>query len=201
MRTFSSRSPWQRAYAAASSRGRRRSRFRRSPHVSATPTDGRVAAIPAIELRGRQFATEIAIALPRRPSFCPRAPACARAARKIDEPQSLAPSRSPPWPRADAHTSPSGTARGTDRLRASSTAGLGTVPLLRRPRWATGPEHGADCRLRVPRRETSRASRARTFERSTAIVFSSWRTRRSAYASFESTATRVLSTTEANGAS
>jgi len=32
MRTFSSRSPWQRAYAAASSRGRRRSRFR-CPHT------------------------------------------------------------------------------------------------------------------------------------------------------------------------
>ncbi len=35
MRTFSSRSPWQRAYAAASSRGRRRSRFR-CPHTYTT---------------------------------------------------------------------------------------------------------------------------------------------------------------------
>ena len=57
MRTLSSRSPWQRAYAAASSRGRRRSRFRCPHTLPGHLPEGRTQRNPRAGA-GVQFATK-----------------------------------------------------------------------------------------------------------------------------------------------
>ncbi len=77
MRTFSSRSPWQRAYAAASSRGRRRSRFR-CPHTLPDTYQKDTAGETLGASLGPQFATKTS-----RPRRCvPAAPGAPVAARQ-----------------------------------------------------------------------------------------------------------------------
>src|SRR6187402_3730557 len=77
MRTLSSRSPWQRAYAEASSRGRSRSRFR-CPHTSPDPYQKAARK----ETPGPQarcgVCDEILGRLGRCPATAPRAPVAAR---------------------------------------------------------------------------------------------------------------------------
>ncbi len=182
MRTFSSRSPWQRAYAAASSRGRRRSRFR-CPHTfPGHLPEASVERNPRCGGCDAQFARIGAISSP--PNDSPRDSSSIRSARSSDGQRSPARGPTRRARRGAARARPSGRARGTGRSVRTSAA----VTRTRRRRSLPGSGRRTRSRWRRvavpqpvcgPRACRSSPAARRCFARASAHVPSRVRAKRS----------------------